>query len=841
MSTKTCERVQGLLADNGPGVLENDAEARGHVESCDACFETLERLAALDLALAELPPHNAPDAVVEKLLAQPELAELSEPSKPTKSTKRWSTRRILTMAASLVVLVGAVMLLRILEPALFEGRDRNMAGYVMPPESSEMDAMEPEERRKLERDLRALGYTGLPDLPEEEAAAPPPVPAAPAPAPPPPPPAPRSIAPPPPPPPAPRRQLGALTEEQRRIFSGVGSKKEAAKQDLDLGERENAPLAEDKVTAEILEEIEVTSESPLVDERIVDQDEQAVPGRSRRLDYLDDSPWDPADALAKDQSQLDPAAAFWQERSDVSGLIFKHAEGYWANTYVPGDPALRYLAARLGNAGQQPLNDFVQAPVALHEASRQMSLPLDPPSQTALAVYLHADRSAVSGRTRTLLQVGLKGTPRSSGRRPAMNVGVVLDLTEGASPETWTALRALCAALVDVRDLGDEFRLIVAGQAGAEVLGPDEFRNGPMNVALRRLIDGDVDNEENVVQRTLSLTEAFSTAMTAVASTDDPTRPLGSSVVLLVTPRRLGNLSEELTAMAHGSAVNGVPVSAIGVGTGVDLEELDRIVLAGQGNRRLLENPSDAASLVDRELMSVARVIARAVRLRIRLEPGVQLVNVLGSKPLDAYQSERVRRAEKSIDLRMSRNLGIAADRGEDEEGIQIVIPSYYSGDTHVVLLDVVVPGPGPVADVTVRYKDLVQMGNAVSRDHLYLHPGRDEPGPLQRSVLKSFLAYRLEKELALAGERLAQGEAAPAISGLEEIRATLAALQRSTPGLETDRDLSLDIAMLDEYLGLLANGAGTEDPSRTHLADSLRYAGRLKVLPRPSQGTDQP
>jgi hypothetical protein len=39
---------------------------------------------------------------------------------------------------------------------------------------------------------------------------------------------------------------------------------------------------------------------------------------------------------------------------------------------------------------------------------------------------------------------------------------------------------------------------------------------------------------------------------------------------------------------------------------------------------------------------------------------------------------------------------------------MQIVIPSFFTGDSHVILLDVVVAGPGPVADVTLRYKDLV-------------------------------------------------------------------------------------------------------------------------------------
>ena len=94
-------------------------------------------------------------------------------------------------------------------------------------------------------------------------------------------------------------------------------------------------------------------------------------------------------------------------------------------------------------------------------------------------------------------------------------------------------------------------------------------------------------------------------------------------------------------------------MSVVSVGAGPPVDELDRLTLAGQGNRRSLTNPNDAKQLVDKELSAVSRVIARAVRLRIRLKPGVKLVNVLGSRSLSEAQAERVRKAEQSIDQRM--------------------------------------------------------------------------------------------------------------------------------------------------------------------------------------------
>src|SRR6185369_2748520 len=114
------------------------------------------------------------------------------------------------------------------------------------------------------------------------------------------------------------------------------------------------------------------------------------------------------------------------------------------------------------------------------------------------------------------------------------------------------------------------------------------------------------------------------------------------------------------------------------------------------------------------------------------LAAGVRLVGIVGSRRLDEAQAQRVREAERSVDLRLSRNLGIESDRGEDEDGIQVVVPVFRAGDAHVILLDVVAPGPGAVADVSVRYKDLVFLRNGVARASLTLPAGAPAAGPLE-------------------------------------------------------------------------------------------------------------
>ena len=179
-----------------------------------------------------------------------------------------------------------------------------------------------------------------------------------------------------------------------------------------------------------------------------------------------------------------------------------------------------------------------------------------------------------------------------------------------------------------------------------------------------------------------------------------------------------------------------------------------------------MDSVRQSISLVDRELHASSRAVARALRLRIRLAPGVKLVDILGSRRLDEELAERVREAEVAIDRRLARNLGIQADRGEDEEGIQIVIPNFYAGDSHTILLDVVAENPGPLADVTLRYKDVVHLRNGVARANLTLQDGPPAAGPLELNVLTNLVAWERAQQPRSVARSTADGATRPAPGG---------------------------------------------------------------------------
>jgi protein TonB len=496
------------------------------------------------------------------------------------------------------------------------------------------------------------------------------------------------------------------------------------------------------------------------------------------------------------------ALSLLEERSRVEGLHFRGATGYWANTYVPGDPRMRRLESRLRNASLPPF----------HRWARPVALAIDPSSSSALSLFVRADRRGITEKSRLLVQVGIRASDGHARRRPPLNLGVVLHVPNAIDADTARGARALLLSLESAREQGDRFRLIIAGPGGGEVLSPETFRHGPLSVAL--------DDARTATGPSLSVTDAMALALERVHAGDDPTMPLGTSLVLLVTGQSLGGELENVARMGQASAVGGVATSVIGIATGAVEEELERLALSGQGRRYSLERTEEAQGIIDRELTAGSRTVARAVRLRIRLAEGVHLVDVLGSEPLSGRETERVRAEERSIDQRLARNLGIDADRGDDEDGIQIVIPAFYAGDAHGILLDVVAEGPGPVVEVTARYKDLVQLENTIASASLAL-PRSDEPsGRLEASVFADYLEYRVSLGLRAAAEALERGDMAAASSALQETRALARA--------------SSDLALLDGYIEWLPRIASNPHELGS-FRDSLLYASALKFTHRAS------
>jgi len=837
----TCDAVQERLAEIGAAALEEDAALARHLAGCEACSALWADLQALEADLAALPEADAPEALVSATLEKVRQAEAPRTRPAAFGNKRQQIAAALAACVVLAASLGLGMSYlgapegmssfrmaadssgavdreaneQLAEAVVADSNDEmtfakteevlpeEAAGAPLAVEEKVAAQVEAErfEARQQKKDETVLGGAYRDGAAGREAGG----------------------------------QLGAEAELLARLLLPADSRRSGMAGEKADSDAANAPLAD--APARTLESDSMAQSLDAVtgfgdDKGQVLQDGGVAGGRADDLAALADALSRPesqavpaaAEPLAKTpQSELQaasqsPAAAFLQNLASLDGLTFQDPEGYWANSYIPGDPEMRLLAAQLLPRDRARLDAQV----------RRVSQPFDAPRDAAMALFLHADKTAIEGPTRLRLQVGLKGADRLGGQRPEMNLALVLDLRDLKDPAEAARSRALVTALERARRPGDRFSLIVAGPDGGLLVTPEDFLHGPIALTMARLFGGTIDP----AARPMDLMAAMELASESLRAGDDPNAVLGSSLLLLASAAPLTAELPALERLAHENAIAGLALSVVrlGKGDGGDLDAVDRLVAAGQGQRRILTQAGDAEALIDRELHAASRAVARALRLRIRLAPGVRLVDVLGSGRLDAPDADKVRAAETAIDQRLARNLGIAADRGADEEGIQIVIPSFFAGDDHVILLDVVAEGPGPLAEVTLRYKDLISHENAVARASVSLPAGKGRPDPLAENVLKNRVAYALSSGLRSAARALAAGGTQAAIGEIVKLIELVRGLRSQVAGWSSDAVLLADEALLADYRAALEEAGGAGPGPRRQLAESMAYAAHLKL-----------
>ncbi|MEJ8568633.1 hypothetical protein [Elongatibacter sediminis] len=535
----------------------------------------------------------------------------------------------------------------------------------------------------------------------------------------------------------------------------------------------------------------------------------------------------------------------------TDGLRFQPATGYWANTHVPGDPAIRLLNARLAQVDRAGLPGADE----LERAVRPVLQPFDAPDNHALSLSLMSDapgiRVAADGAgqaTRLRLQVGLQGIEHRRGQRPAMNLAVLIDLPPSAGDAARIGARALVDALLESRQAGDRFGLVLTGADGSGlVIEPEAFHHGPLQLARDHIAGAAASNAADALPGTegppgtrrlpaLDLATAYQQAADLVEGDSSADAPLGTRAIVLITARELPGF-DALVATAHDLAEDGITTSVVPLGA-ASAAQSEQLVLAGLGSRRVLDDPPEAKRLVQDELHAASRAVARAARLSIRLAPGVKLVDVIGSHRLDAPQAQRVRDIENALDRRLAAELGIQADRGDDEDGIQIVIPAIHAGDSATVLLDLVAEQPGPVAEVSLRYKDLVYRRNgalSATLDLPAVEASAGQPverGPAERTVLKNLLAWHFSEVTEAAADAVGQGHFARAAALLRDLDATLEQARRDLPAWADDPDLEADQALLQRYIAVLESPQASARPDL--VADSLRLAAWAKQHGQP-------
>ncbi|MCA9559953.1 MAG: hypothetical protein KC583_15505, partial [Myxococcales bacterium] len=432
---------------------------------------------------------------------------------------------------------------------------------------------------------------------------------------------------------------------------------------------------------------------------------------------------------------------------------------YFENTYLGGNAAYEERLRRLDE-------DFGRdAPYRLASLPPQ---PFDAPADAGLSLTAALDTRSLDQPGRVYLQIGLQGSKRYGWRRPPLDVALVVD--PAARRADAAALEQAVTTLV--RRLGPQDRLavVLAAEDGAEVLAPLAGVRD-QRLALARQLEG-LPAPEGAGGEALG--RAMDTAGQVLRrGADDQARVPGTQTVVLLTHGADAERVQSAAHAAHALSVQGAVTSV--VQTGGDRGAWWSVANAGHGNY----HRGEVQASLEAELESLSKIIARLLRVNVRLASKVEGVRVIGSRVLGQDEVKRVKAREEATDRNLSRTLGVTADRGDDDDGIQTVIPYFYGGDAHVILLELWVESPGAVADVTLKYKDMVSLTNATARDSVALTRLPREDTPLQHIVRRNVRGFRLAEALEGAAALVERGQRPPAFALLERARAQLPAADR--------------------------------------------------------------
>lgn len=494
--------------------------------------------------------------------------------------------------------------------------------------------------------------------------------------------------------------------------------------------------------------------------------------------------------------------------------------GRFATTYRPGGGHL----AAFESAVARGVIPAAEREVVSDVGARYWTA-MDEPKTKAIALRADFERNALPPSGGDVhMRVSLRSTTKAPAGRPHLSVHLVLDVSGSMNGAPMTQAKLAAQALVDKLAATDDFSLTTFS-SDAEVRVRDT-RVGPGKAGIKKAIEAIEPGGGTNIGEGLRLgyEQAKSRAVPA-----DAVR-----VVFLVSDGRANSgvtSPSRLSQMALEAFQEGIQTSTFGLGADYDGALMSSIASDGAGGYYYLRDGEQIAPALTTELDKRLDPAATAVEVRIRLKEDVKLLQVYGSRRLNAAEAARVRAIEVAADEHAANRDNIKKDREDDTEGgMRFLIPAFARDDNHAMLFKLRIPagvGNKPIATVELKYKDRVAKKNVTDEFRVavdYANSDADSAKSVQPAVARTVQGFQAGETLMEASRLVAQGDKSRALALLAEreqiLRQASGTLQE--PGFNRDADR---LARLSSHLG---SSGGMGEP--LVLAMLLETAGRAHL-----------
>jgi Ca-activated chloride channel family protein len=386
----------------------------------------------------------------------------------------------------------------------------------------------------------------------------------------------------------------------------------------------------------------------------------------------------------------------------------------------------------------------------------------------ALATDLERGKIAPSGGP-VHVRIALASTEAHAVERPHLSVVVVLDVSGSMRGELIQSARTAASALVDKLAPTDDFSLVTfSTEAEVRVkLGQVGTRRDAIKRSIAEIVEGGGTNIGEGLR--LGYEQAKDKSIP-----EDAER-----VVMLLSDGRANDgitSQSQLSGLALGAFQDGIQTSSFGLGTDYDGALMSSIANDGAGGYYYLRDPQQISAALSTELDKRLDPVATAVEVRVRLKPGVELLDAYGSRRLNESESARVRAIEVASDQQSEKRDHIKANRQSDVDGgMRFFIPAYARDETHAILLKLRLPegvGQKDIALCEVKYKDRVTKKNVAEEipvRAVYADSDAESAKTIDASVARSVQGFAAGETLMKAADAITRGDRQRAIALLAE------------------------------------------------------------------------
>lgn len=439
--------------------------------------------------------------------------------------------------------------------------------------------------------------------------------------------------------------------------------------------------------------------------------------------------------------------------------------GRFATTYRPGGGHLSAFESAVA-AGIVPASEKE----IVSDIGARYSPAIDPPKEGALSMAIDFERTKLAPSGGPVhVRLALRSSSEKANERPPLSVVVVMDVSGSMRGQLIEAARTAASDLVDKLDAKDDFSLVTFS-TGAEVKIP-MGKVGPKRAELKKSIAEIKEGGGTNIGEGLRL--GYQQANDKAAAKD------GVRVVLLMSDGRANEgitNQRQLARLALDAFQGGIQTSSFGMGTDYDGPLMSQIAQDGAGGYYYLRDANQIPGALKTELEKRLDPVATAVEVRLRLKPGVELLNVYGSRRLSEEESSRVRQVEVAQDSHTQKRDGIKANRQDDVEGgMRFFMPAFARDDSHAILLKLRLPegvGPKDIALVELKYKDRLTKKNVVNEQPLkleYANSDAESAKSIDQSVARTVQGFSAGEALMKAATLIGQNQHQRAIDLLGE------------------------------------------------------------------------